>query len=46
MTEDTESKSLKRKIPPDLQREVEEIQNKKPRIIGIKQTFELSPSLL
>lgn len=35
MTEATESRPLKRKIPPDLQREVEEIQNKVPMIIGI-----------
>ncbi|VDI58943.1 Hypothetical predicted protein [Mytilus galloprovincialis] len=33
MTEATESRPLKRKIPPDLQREVEEIQNKVPMII-------------
>ncbi|XP_071123627.1 uncharacterized protein [Mytilus edulis] len=33
MTEAIESRPLKRKIPPDLQREVEKIQSKVPRII-------------
>lgn len=39
MTEPTAPRPLKRAIPPDLQRQVEDIQNKIPRTAGIQQNM-------
>lgn len=39
MTEPTEDRTLKRTIPPDLQRQVEDIQIKIPRTTGIQLIF-------